>query len=45
MPDYALPGGGESMTSLSFAYILSAVLGVVICGGLLYFVGNKVAKD
>jgi cobalt/nickel transport system permease protein/cobalt/nickel transport protein len=45
MPDYALPGGGESMTSLSFAYILSAVLGVVICGGLLYFWGKKVARD
>jgi cobalt/nickel transport system permease protein/cobalt/nickel transport protein len=45
MPDYDLPGGGESMTSLSFAYILSAVLGVVICGGLLYFWGKKVARD
>jgi cobalt/nickel transport system permease protein/cobalt/nickel transport protein len=45
MPDYALPGGGESMTSLSFAYILSAVIGVVICGGLLYFWGKKVARD
>jgi cobalt/nickel transport system permease protein/cobalt/nickel transport protein len=45
MPDYALPGTGESMTAASAAYILSAVLGVVICGGLLYFVGKKVAKD
>ena len=45
MPDYALPGGGESMTAATFAYILSAVIGVVICGGLLYFVGKKVARD
>ena len=45
MSDYALPGIGDSMTTAAAAYILSAVLGVVICGGLLYFVGKKVAKD
>jgi cobalt/nickel transport system permease protein/cobalt/nickel transport protein len=33
------------MTTAAAAYILSAVLGVVICGGLIYFVGKKVAKD
>jgi len=45
MPDYALPDGGDSTTSASIAYILSAVIGVVICGGLLYIVGKKVARD
>ena len=45
LPDYALPGGGDSMTTAAAAYILSAVIGVVVCGGLLYFVGKKVAKD
>jgi hypothetical protein len=45
MPDYALPGGGESMIVSSAAYILSAVIGVVVCGGLLYFVGKKSAKN
>ena len=45
LPDYALPGGGDSMTVAAAAYILSAVIGVVVCGGLLYFVGKKVAKD
>jgi ABC-type Fe3+ transport system permease subunit len=45
MSDYALPGIGDSMTAAAAAYILSAVLGVVICGALLYFVGKKVAKD
>jgi cobalt/nickel transport system permease protein/cobalt/nickel transport protein len=45
LPDYALPGIGDSMTAAATAYILSAVLGVVICGGLLYLVGKKVAKD
>ena len=45
LPDYALPGSGDSMTVSAAAYILSAVIGVIICGGLLYFVGKKVAKD
>ena len=43
MPDYAFPGGEgcESMTLSAAAYILSAVIGVVVCGGLLYFLGNR----
>lgn len=45
LPDYALPGGGDSMSAAAGAYILSAVLGVLICGGILYFIGKKVAKD
>jgi hypothetical protein len=45
LPDYAFPGGGDSMTVASAAYILSAVIGVVVCGGLMYLVGKKVAKD
>lgn len=45
MPDYALPDIGDSMTAAAAAYILSAVIGVVVCGGLLYFVGKRVAKD
>jgi cobalt/nickel transport system permease protein/cobalt/nickel transport protein len=45
LPDYAFPGAGDSMTVASAAYILSAVLGVVICGGLLYFVGKRIAKE
>jgi hypothetical protein len=45
LPDYAFPGGGESMTVSAAAYIISAVLGVLICGGLLYFVGKRVAHD
>jgi cobalt/nickel transport protein len=45
LPDYAFPGGGESMTVSAAAYIISAVLGVLICGGLLYFVGKRVAQD
>ena len=45
MPDYALPGIGESMTAASSAHILSAVIGVVICAGLLYIIGKRIAKD
>ena len=45
MPHYALPGIGESMTAASAAYILSAVIGVVICAGLLYIIGKRIAKD
>lgn len=45
MSDYSLPGAEDSMTFSSIAYILSAVIGVVISGGLLYFVGKKIAND
>lgn len=47
LPDYAFPGGGgsESMSLSAAAYILSAIIGVVLCAGILYFVGKKVAKD
>ncbi len=46
LPDYAFPGGEDSepMTMSAAAYILSAILGVVVCGGLLYFVGKRIAK-
>ena len=45
LPDYALPGGHESTTAAAATYILSAVIGVVVCGGLLYLVGKRIAKD
>jgi hypothetical protein len=45
LPDYAFSGGDESMTLAAAAYILSAAIGVVVCSGLLYFIGKKVAKD
>jgi len=45
LPDYALPGGTESTTTAAATYILSALIGVVICGGLLYLAGKRVAKD
>jgi cobalt/nickel transport system permease protein/cobalt/nickel transport protein len=36
---------GDSMTAASAAYILSAVIGVIIGGGLLYILGKRIAKD
>jgi cobalt/nickel transport system permease protein/cobalt/nickel transport protein len=33
------------MTLSAAAYILSAVIGVVVGGGLLYFVGKRITKD
>jgi hypothetical protein len=44
MPDYAFTGGEASESMAAVAYILSAVIGVVICGGLLYVVGKRFAK-
>ncbi len=47
LPDYALPGG-ESSGSMPFsagAYVLSAIIGVVVCGGLLYLVGKRFARE
>jgi len=44
LPDYALPGD-ESETGMVAAYYLSAAIGVLVCAGLLYVVGKKVAKD
>jgi len=45
LPDYAIPGAGDSMTVAAAAYILSAVIGVVLCGGLLYAVGKKLVRN
>jgi cobalt/nickel transport system permease protein/cobalt/nickel transport protein len=45
MPDYALPGMRDSVPAASATYILSAVIGVIIGGGLLYILGKRIAKD
>jgi hypothetical protein len=44
MPDYAFPNG-ESQTGAVAAYILSGIIGVIACIGLLYFVGKRLIKD
>ena len=44
MSDYAMPGE-QSEAGAAMAYILSAVIGVGACAGLLYFFGKRIAKD
>jgi hypothetical protein len=44
LADYAFPKD-DSGTGAVAAYLLSGVIGVAICSGLLYYVGKKIAKD
>jgi hypothetical protein len=44
LPDYAFEGD-ESSRGAVIAYILSAVIGVVLGGGVLYLLGRRIAKD
>ena len=44
LSDYAFPDD-ESQKGAIAAYILSGIIGVLICGGLLYYAGKKVAKN
>ncbi len=43
IPDYAFPED-ESQTGMVAAYYISAMVGAIICAGLLYFVGKRIAK-
>lgn len=41
MPDYSFKGWEDKgMTHLSFAYIISALLGVAIIGGVVFLIGK-----
>ena len=44
MPDYSLPGTGGSIGA-ALTYILSAVLGIVLCAGVLYLLGKSIARN
>ncbi len=44
IPDYAF-SGNESWTGAVAAYILSAIIGVAVCVGILYLIGKRVARD
>jgi hypothetical protein len=45
IPDYAFKGWeGKSITSLSLAYIFSAVLGIFICAGIVLILGKFLSK-
>ncbi len=45
MQDYSFPVGGDSKIVSSARYILSALVGVIVGGSLLYFIGEKVVKN
>jgi hypothetical protein len=44
LSDYAFPNDESQMGAIA-AYILSGIIGVAICGGFLYYVGKKIAKN
>jgi hypothetical protein len=44
IPDYALPSLGESFLDLSLAYWLSAIIGVMLSGGLLILIGKAITS-
>jgi hypothetical protein len=44
LADYAFPNDNSEAGAIA-AYLLSGIIGVAICGGLLYYVGKKIAKD
>jgi len=45
MQDYSFSGDGDSRIVSSAGYILSALLGVIVGGSLLYFIGKKGVKN
>ena len=44
IPDYALPSLGGSLLNQSLAYWLSAIIGVVLSGGLLILIGRAITS-
>ncbi|MGZ4864682.1 MAG: PDGLE domain-containing protein [Halobacteriota archaeon] len=44
IPDYALPSLGGSFLSQSLTYWLSAIIGVVLSGGLLILIGRAITS-
>jgi cobalt/nickel transport system permease protein/cobalt/nickel transport protein len=47
MQDYKIPNPSfqDSKLVSSVEYILSAVIGIIVSGSLLYFIGKKAAKN
>ncbi|MBN2652616.1 MAG: PDGLE domain-containing protein [Spirochaetales bacterium] len=45
MPDYAFATEDEASTTMTvFSYILSAIIGIIICFGLVFFLGWILSK-
>ena len=45
LPDYGLPGQGDTLLAMTPGYLLSAIIGVALCGGILYFGGKMLVKN
>ena len=44
IPDYALPSLGGSFLNSSLVYWLSAIIGVILAGGLLLLIGRAITS-
>lgn len=42
--DYGVKGLGESLAARSVSYILSAVLGIILAGGIIYIVSRLIIR-
>jgi cobalt/nickel transport protein len=45
MPDYGIPGLGDTTVGAAAGYIASAIIGSVVCVGAIYVLGKLVVKD
>ena len=46
MPDYAFKGWeGKPLTDMSFAYIVSAIVGIALIAAITFFLGKALVKD
>lgn len=45
LQDYGLPGQGDTMADMTPGYYLSAIVGVVLAGGLLYLGAKMLVKN
>lgn len=44
LPDYDFPGGHDTLPEQTPGYYASAIVGVLICGGIAYVVGKVIIK-
>jgi len=44
LPDYDFEGGHETVPGAAPGYYVSAILGVILCAGIMYGVGKAAAK-
>ena len=45
LADYGLPGQGDTFIAMTPGYIISAIIGVTLAGGVLYLIGKAVIKN